>query len=324
MLVYFDQNGVLKEQLDSYGNFPRVGSQYFKIFAYFEGLDLSTDYPAAYLCLQRPDLNDSSYPALFMVQAKLYYDPEDADGSSAYFRAGGGPNPDGSYPCYLFDFASIVNNMGTASTSDDSIVTLLDTPGQWLATITLIKAGTGTTNVVGTISFNVEGEELEEETQLDYEIHNFAIALAQKLNANSPHYVRECDNFATAASSGTLSMSVFGMAGTIVFDSVAESFYRIETVTETENDEEHCTVTYTEVVNLTDKPAYEETFYVSGTKAAVEEDLSDFANGQLFFISGENAFYRKNGNLLQKYDMLNISNYAEVEDHDYVIPPEDR
>ena len=272
MLVYFNRDGVLKEQLDSYGNFPRVGSQYFKIFAYFEGLDIKTDYAAAYICLQRPDLNDSSYPVLFMAQADLKYDPDEPDGASAYFTANGGPNPDGSYPCYMFDFGSIINNLGTPfDASDDKHVFLLDTPGQWIATITLINSSTQTTNVVGTISFNVEGEAIEEETQLDYTVHNFAVALASKLNANSPHYVRECDNFATAASSGTLSKSVFGMVGTVVFDSVAQAFYKVATVATQESDDEHCTVTYTEIVNLN-----------------------------------------------------NLHQYVMVEDHDYIIPPEDR
>ena len=326
MLVYFDQNGVLKEELDSYGNFPRVGSQYFKIFAYFEGLDLETDYTAAYLHLQRPDLSDSSYPVLFMVQANLHFDPEDADGGSAYFTANGGPNPDGSYPCYLFDFSSVIDNAGTVATDDDHIVTLLDTPGQWLATITLINSDTGATNVVGTISFNVDGEdEFETETELNYNIlaHNFGTALATKMNMNSPYYLRTYDGFESAALAGTLPKSTFGVANIVVFDKTTHNFYKVESVTDAVDG--YCSATYSKIVGFDDKPNLSETFFVAASRSAILTNLSDFEDGQIFFAKAETAFYKKVGNSLQEYDIFTPGNiYVTVEDHDFIIPPEDR
>ena len=293
MIVYFDKNGVLKEELDSYGNLPRVGSQYFKIFAYFEGLDLSTDYGAAYLHLQRPDLSDSSYPVLFMVQANLQYDPEKADGSSAYFTANGGPNSDGSYPCYLFDFSSIINTMGSETAEDDHIVTLLDTPGQWLATITLINSDTGAANVVGTISFNVDGEdEFETETELDYNIlaHNFGTALATKMNMNSPYYLRTYDGFETAATNGTLPKSMFGIANTVVFDKTTQTFYKIESTTEEEDG--YCSATYSKIIGLDDKLNISDGITVVSNINSI--DLSLYATGQLFYSRNDGTYYKKN------------------------------
>ena len=228
MLVCFDKNGVLKEQLDSYGNLPRVGSQLFKIFAYFKDVDL-TNYGAAYIKLQRPDLSDSEYPVLFMMQVDLTYNPNViAPSVSNYFSANGGPNDDDTYPCYLFDFSTIVDTMKTQTTDDDQIVTLLDTPGQWQATITLISTVTGASNVVGTISFNVGGAvSSEQETQIDFDIvtHNIATIIATKLESKSTYYMRSMDGFETAADDGTLPKSIFSYPNLTVWDRTEKALY---------------------------------------------------------------------------------------------------
>lgn len=185
MLLWFNKKGVLKEQLDSYGNLPRVGSEVFQIIAYFDDLNLDEDYGAARLVLQRPDFNGSRYPALGMTRVDVEFEPGDADGQSQFFRVGGGPNPNGSYPCYMFDFSSFFDNNQTPTDyEDDKHAILLDTPGLWKAMITLV-GNSGVYNVTGTATFNVEGDEgPEEETVLsnDLVLQTFANELSKKLN----------------------------------------------------------------------------------------------------------------------------------------------
>lgn len=250
MLLWFNKKGVLKEQLDSYGNIPRVGSQAFQICAYFDGVDLSK-ISDAHIRLERPDFTGSKYPVMFMVPVDFTYE-EDADGKSQYFKVGGGPNPDGTYPCYLFDFSTFISNAGTPDDyEDDKIVTLLDTPGLWKATLTLV-GDSGVYNVVGTVTFNVdggEGSEEENEADISAMLNNFADALARKLNIRNG------------------------------------------------------------IVVLHDIP----------------QDLSGYEEGQIFFIETENKFYKLVSGQLQETNIFDPGNtYVTAEDHDYVIPPEDR
>lgn len=295
MLVYFNENGVLKEQLDSYGNLPRVGSQYFKIFAYFENVDLN-NYGAAYIRLQRPDINDSEYPVLFMVQADLAYEDGISDSPSKYFAPNGGPNANQTYPCYLFDFSSIMDAADPENPDDDHIVTLLDTPGQWQATITLISTTTGATNVVGTISFNVGGpDDIEQETEITFDIvtHNMATAIAQKLSSNSMYYMRALDNFEEVANNGMLPKSVFSYPNITVWDKVAKSFYKIETLSNDNSiDSDHYYATYTKIVDFNDKLEVFSGIVVLHSSIA-STDLSDYAIGQLFYDGTTKTYYKK-------------------------------
>ena len=325
MLVYFDENGVLKEQLDSYGNLPRVGSQYFKIFAYFDGIDLDS-YGAAYIRFQRPDLSDSSYPILFMVQADLTYDPEIPDGISQYFSENGGPN-NGTYPCYLFDFSQIINIENKDDPDDDHVVTLLDTPGQWIATITLLDSVSGATNVVGTISFNVDGEDEEEqETDINFNVvvHNLATQLARKLSTNSISYLRTLTNFEAHASAGDLAKSVF-VIGALVWDSAKKTIYKINAVTDNPSYPEtlvSCS-SYDIIIDFNKKSDIANTIHVVGSRSDIV--LSDYENDQIFFVKNENLFYKKNGNSLEEFNIFDPGDiYVTVENQPYIIPPEDR
>ena len=154
--------------------------------AYFDGLDLN-NYGAAYVILQRPDFSGSKYPVLYMKRYDLDYQSDVADGPSQYFTPGGGPGVNGKYPCYLLDFADIRNIGDELDDDDDTIVTLLDTPGLWKAAITLVS-NSGVYNVVGTMTFNVNGSEGPEvETELDPSVvfQNFSDVLASKLNIKS-------------------------------------------------------------------------------------------------------------------------------------------
>lgn len=191
MLVWYNKKGVLKEQLDSYGNIPRVGSQDFQIIAYFDGIDLN-NISDARVRLQRPDLKGLKYPPMYMTRVNISYDESLADGPSQYFKEGGGPNSDGTYPCYLFDFSQFIDNGSTPlDYSDDRIVTLLDTPGLWKAVITLITRA-GVSNVFATIKFNVEGDEGSEEAlevDVDAMFANLADAIARKLNIRNGIFV---------------------------------------------------------------------------------------------------------------------------------------
>ena len=226
MLVWFDKNGILKEQLDSYGNPARVDSQYFKILAYFDGIDLST-YGAAFVHLRRPDIKGSSYPVLFMYKSlDFVYQNGISDTPSSYFVNGQ------RYPCFVFDFSTI------RDLDYGDIVTLLDTPGIWEATITLISASSKVKNVAGTINFEVGGYDgPEEETELSFSIiaQNFASALAEKLDSCDLNYFRICRNFEEKARNGELAKAIY-KPGARVFDEVNLYLYTINTVAQNENE----------------------------------------------------------------------------------------
>ena len=229
MIVVFNKKGITKEQLDSYGNLPRVGSQAFQIFAYFDGVDIS-NYGSAYIKLYRPDYSGSAYPILFMTLGDLTFDSSKG-ASSNYLQNGQ------TYPGFVFDFSKVRDTKGTASLSDDTVVTLLDTPGQWRAVITLVSK-TKISNVVGSVSFNVGGvpaNEDETEIDLDIVISTMADVLAEKLDKESAYYVREVSGFEAKAVAGQLPGSIC-VKDSIVFDESNTSFYKLNAVTENESE----------------------------------------------------------------------------------------
>lgn len=184
MLVWFNKKGILKEQLDSYGNLPRVGSQDFKIFAYFDGLDVPNTFADAYIRLEKPDYAGSRYPMINMQFVYLDFQTGVADGESLFFRPQGGPGPNGTYPCFVFDFGTIKDVVDEEDVSDDITITLLDTPGLWKAVITLV-GNSSLFNVVGTMTFDVGGDDGDEEgNELDPSviIERMITQLANKLN----------------------------------------------------------------------------------------------------------------------------------------------
>lgn len=160
MIIYFNNKGVLKEQFDDYGTvLPAVGATNFRIFAYFEGLNPNNDsyinYSQALIRFKRPDLEGSEYPSLFMQPAKITFN---GTGYNSHFFHNGN-----DYYGFIFDFAKIKDN--------GAFVKMLDTPGLWQASITLLNSTTGST-VTGLTTFNVAGavsDADEEETQLTYE-----------------------------------------------------------------------------------------------------------------------------------------------------------
>ena len=251
MLVWFNKKGVLKEQLDSYGNLPRVGSQDFKIYAYFDGLDIPTTFGDAYIRLERPDFAGSKYPMIDMQLVYLDYQSGISDNESIFFRPGGGPGPNGTYPCFVFDFGSIKDVVDENDVSDDVIITLLDTPGLWRATITLV-GNSSIYNVVGTMTFNVDGGEgSEEANEVDSSIiiERLIAQLASKLNIRN---------------------------GIVVLEHLSDA-------------------------------------------------ISGYDEGQIFYIEDTRKFYRLQSGQLVEYNIFDPDDsYVTIENHDFVIPPEDR
>ena len=248
MILYFNKNGQLLEQLE-YGAVARVGMTKFQIFAYFEGIDLN-NYDSALIRFKRPDLNGSEYPDLFMVQASINYN-ENIEGSD-YFK-----NENNPYVGYLFDFNTITDGSG--------IVTLLDTPGQWEASITLVSA-TGGFNVTGLVRFTVEGsvsEADDDETQLQYSTisNNIALAMAQKVDKNDGNYIRYNANLGINAAQGNL-LAIFYPVGCLAYDGATNAIFKIDTVTPKAGDETHVYATISKVWQI-DNPA------------VVDEDLSN-------------------------------------------------
>lgn len=179
MLLWFNKKGILKEQLDSYGNPPRVGSQSFQIIAYFDGLDIDINYPNADIVLQKPDFYGTKLPRMGMDRVDITFQAGDADGQSQYFEVGH------TYPCFMFDFASIINQHDTPTDyTDDTHVTLLDTPGLWKTTI-MLKSASGVYDVTGTATFDVEGLDGSNDEVIPSEsavIRTFIQELSRKLN----------------------------------------------------------------------------------------------------------------------------------------------
>lgn len=246
MLLYFDEYGVLKEQL-TYGEPGRVGDTEMQIFAYFDGVDVRDVYNAAFIRFQKPDINGSEYPALFLKLVDLTFNPNIQP--SNYFSANGGSGPNGTYPCYLFDFSEITDTEG--------IVKLLDTPGLWRATLTLTSSSSYTANVTGTFTFNVESSAVstDDETVITYDViaSNIANMVAvSKLNVNSTRYIRVYENFVVDATNGDLPACLF-VDGSIVWDKTTNTMYLIDTTTENEEDANYVYATY-HIIFVSDTP----------------------------------------------------------------------
>lgn len=228
MLLYFNKNGQLLERLE-YGSVPRVGTTEFKIFAYFEDIDLDV-YSAALIRFRRPDLEGNTYPDLFMSSNALIFD--DSIEHSNYFK-----ETDNPYNGYVFNFNRVI--------SDETIVKMLDTPGNWDASITLINSSGGY-NVTGIVRFYVGAStnESEEMTELDNSviINNIANEVASKVGKNEMLYVRYNANLLEAASEGTLLKIAYPL-NSYVYDGTTKSMYQIVSVTDNDEDYEYAEVT---------------------------------------------------------------------------------
>lgn len=223
MLLYFSRTGRLLESL-RYGPSARVGTNVWTIFAYFEGIDLE-NFSSANIKFARPDYDGTEYPDLFMNSNSMVFNSNIQE--SNYFENGK------RYQGFLFDFSSV------RDVDNNDIVTLLDTPGMWEATITLIN-NKGKRIVVGLAKFNVEDSVSavdDDSTELSYStiIHSLSVIFATKLNKNSTRYMRLHSDFVTAAEEGTLFSEEF-FEGIVVYDVATESFYKIISTTVSQGD----------------------------------------------------------------------------------------
>ena len=176
MLLYFDNNGILKE-IKTYGSPARTGTTNFKIIAYFDGVDIEND--SATIKFVKPDYNSTPYPLLFMIKnmSSFVYDSS-IGGESEYFTNGE------TYPVFEFDFANF--------SSSEDILLLLDTPGLWKAVISLYDTtvDTQTISVQGEVTFNVESGSVthdEDETIIDTDTLLDIIAIQLSTKADTTY-----------------------------------------------------------------------------------------------------------------------------------------
>ena len=168
MWLYFNRKGQL---IDTVEDAPaRAGTTSFEIFAVFEGMediDYSADYSNATIKLRKPDYDGSEYPLLLMERTTKTFDLPD----SKKFENG---EP---YGGFVFDF-------GDFNTTQESEV-LLDTPGLWLAIITVIGANR-TLDVQGIVTFNVE-EGIHSTDSHEMSIDTILNSIYTRLNETVPY-----------------------------------------------------------------------------------------------------------------------------------------
>lgn len=220
MILYFNKYGQLLEQLE-YGQSARVGMTDLKIFAYFEGVNVTSIFDSALIRFRRPDLEGSEYPDLYMQYGRLIFNPAiNNDREGAYFKSTGGPDQNGVYYGYVFDFSKVTDTEG--------IVRMLDTPGMWEASITLIDSSTGNF-VTGLVRFNVAYSV----SSVDDEAQNLGIVtitrntqaeIASRLTKRSLEYVRYCTDFINDFNNNLLSTDIF-VDGCLVYDLKTQKYY---------------------------------------------------------------------------------------------------
>jgi hypothetical protein len=130
MVVYFDKNGRLLESLSYNDNIVDENAN-FSIFAYFEGQE---NYLDASIKFIKPNTNkEDQYPDFFMHKKSFVFSKK--RGSSSFFKERKNP-----YIGFAFTFEPY----------------LLNVPGVWGATITLLRKGNELpTKTSGLFSFNV-------------------------------------------------------------------------------------------------------------------------------------------------------------------------
>lgn len=300
MWIWLDKTGRVKQYL-THGPSPVVGETDFQIFAYFDGLD--TDYfDSATIKFKKPDQQGSTYPVLFMRKVDMPYEHMPSDGSMSLFNEANSP-----YTGFLFDFSDF--------TEGDEIVRLLDTPGLWEATITVLGAP-NKVNVSGLITFDVGSSASDSESQTELTIDQILenLILSQRmLKTTSNFYLRVVDNFVSKAISGNLLVNTFTV-GSVVFDETNKVFYKILTVTLNPNDDTKVFATfqkafeYLRILEINDTNTlaslYSEDMgntvlvkfngrfylaYVSGNSEYVEFEIKDLTTGKRYH--SDNAVY---------------------------------
>lgn len=213
MWLYFDSTGSLKEILE-HGSPARTGSTNFEIFAFFEDLDILTDYGSATLKLLKPvsayDETASAYYPISMTIKTITFEQLDSELNLEYF------SNNTSYTGYYFNF-----NVE----DDDEALILLDTPGIWHAIISLFGLD-GTISVQGDAEFNVQDTGYSEtETTLPdgYTIDSIYQDLARKLNIKSNGYIKVVSTIDM-----TFDTDIYN-EGDVLFAKAENAFYRLVT-----------------------------------------------------------------------------------------------
>ena len=310
MWIKFNKLGIVQEYL-KHGNLPEVGDTTFEIFAYFDDLNLNY-YNTATIRFQKPDLSETAYPDLLMVQVQRKYVPYVGDSSSSFFQN------DHYYTGYVFNFRDFEGPVGW-----ENLPILLDTPGRWKATITLFPSSDAEheslRNVTGTIEFNVNNsvsytDELDE-TNLDLTdiINNISHRLSTQVEKNSGNYVRMANNFTEKAESGELDPTTF-LVGTFVYDLQTEKFYKILSTTESEANPGFVEATYEDYKYILDREISDTTriselYYKYKDQNIIYAEI----NGEKGFLTVENLVEENENQIVQfkiRFISKNIHRYA--------------
>ena len=179
-------------------------------------------------------MQGSEFPDLFMVTAEFNY-----DGSFARIsRFKEEKNP---YKGFVFDFSKVRDSEGS--------VIMLDTPGMWEASITLINTNNAVYNVQGLIRFNVATSVSwvdDNPVELDYSVitHNIAEALSNVLFKDDKRYLRAHENFISAAENGELLKAIY-VPGSLVYDEATNKTFVINSVEPNPENPGRVSATYT-------------------------------------------------------------------------------
>lgn len=283
MWIWLDKTGKVYQSI-VHGNAPTVGETDFKIFAYFDGLNPES-VNAATIKFRRPDMQGSSYPVLYMTRKDMIYSPMSSDGANCLFKTADNP-----YRGFVFDFSSFL--------SGQEIVRLLDTPGMWEATITLLRYPSKT-NVTGLIKFYVgasagDNEEISELSE-DQILENTILSL-NSLNQLNTTYVKVVLDLETEAGDGELDANIFSV-GSVVYDKETQGFYKILTVTENPEDDSKVFATYEKDFVLGDKLDVIKGVYIADDISALSFSWGDFQNGQVIYDRASGYYYEKDSSV---------------------------
>lgn len=320
MWIWLNKYGRVEKYL-THGGAPVAGETDFQIFAYFDGLDLEY-YDVASIKLRRPDINGSLYPALVMKKTNLTYHYIEGDRESSFVEGQ-------TYTGFLFDFSDFVQNDGTS----DDVVVLLDTPGLWEATITLLGSP-ASLNLSGLICFEVGSSVYNDTTDVDLDqVLNTLILQLQALQKGSTLYIKIADDFVTDATNGTLNATIYTASEngghSLVYDKTTKNIYKILTTTPDENDNTKVSATY-EIFHALGNVVFTDTtqtitgaktFSVGtdfvgsgeiglGTKTTIYADGITNVQNNIFYTY---YFPAKNGTFALTSDIPSLTNYVTLD-----------
>lgn len=217
MWLYFDNTGAIKEVLE-HGNPARSGSTDFEIFAFFEDVDVDTNYTTAKMSLIKPKMayaeKNSIYDGISMTLEERTFERLPSELNLNYFQA------NQTYKGFYFSFSQVTMNYDDF----EDLLVLLDTPGIWSAIITLYGSVRNSVNVQGRAEFLVQDTGYqEEETQLPdgFTIDQIFLAIAQKLNINSGAYLKKVATIDMEFDSSTYNI------GDVLYARAENAFYQL-------------------------------------------------------------------------------------------------